>query len=148
MSLIDKLDQDIIEALKGGEKAKLTVLRGLKSVLKYARIEKGEDLTDEDVITSLAGEAKKVRDSIEQFDKGGRQDLVDKSQVELTIVQLYLPAQLSEDELREIVKAAVDEVGAESPKDMGKIMKVVMPKVKGQADGKMVNKLAVEFLAN
>ncbi|MFH1688538.1 MAG: GatB/YqeY domain-containing protein [bacterium] len=147
MSLIDKLDQDINEALKGGERDKLTVLRGLKSVLKYARIEKGEDLTGDDVITALSSEAKKVRDSIEQFGKGGRQDLVDKSQVELEIIQSYLPKQLSEDELREIVKAAVTEVGAESAKDMGKIMKVVMPKIKGQADGKMVNKLAMEILA-
>ena len=135
------------EALKAGEKERLTVLRGLKSVLKYARLDKGEDLTDDDVITCLPSQAKKARDSIEQFDKGGRQDLVDHEKFGLAIINEYLPQQLSEDELREIVKAAVEESGAESPKDMGKIMGLVMPKVKGRADGKQVNKLAMEFLA-
>lgn len=147
MSLQQRLDQDIKEALKAGQKEKLTVLRGLKSALKYAQIDKGEDLTEQDVITTLAAQAKKVRDSIEQFEKGQRSDLVEKSRLELQIIEEYLPEQLDEDKLREIVKTAIDEVGAEAVGDVGKVMKVVMPRVKGRADGKQVNKLAMEMLA-
>ena len=147
MSLFDKINQDIIEALKSGEKERLTVLRGLKSVLKYARLDKGKDLTDEDTITVLSSQAKKTRDSIEQFGKGGRDDLVAKEKSELDIITSYLPQQLSEDELRDIVRAAIEESGAESARDMGKIMQLVMPQIKGRADGKMVNKLAMEVLA-
>lgn len=148
MSLEKRLDQDIIEALKAGQKDKLTVLRGLKSALKYARIDKGEDLTDQDVITALAAQGKKVRDSIEQFEKGQRSDLVDKARTELQIIEEYLPEQLDEDKLREIIKSAIEELGAESAKDVGRVMQTVMPRVKGRADGKQVNKLAMEMLAN
>lgn len=148
MSLEKRLDRDIIEALKAGQKDKLTVLRGLKSALKYARIDKGEDLTDQDVITALAAQGKKVRDSIEQFEKGQRSDLVDKARIELQIIEEYLPEQLDEDKLREIIKSAIEELGAESAKDVGRVMQTVMPRVKGRADGKQVNKLAMEMLAN
>jgi hypothetical protein len=147
MSLFDKINQDMIEALKSGEKNRLTVLRGLKSVLKYARLDKGEDLTDQETIASLSSQAKRARDSIEQFGKGGREDLVAKEESELAIINSYLPQQLSEDEVRNLVEAAIKESGAESPRDMGKIMQLVMPQVKGRADGKMVNKLALEVLA-
>ena len=147
MSLFEKIDKDIIEALKAGEKERLTVLRGLESALKYARIDKGDDLTDQEVIASLSSQAKKVRDSIEQFQMGGRDDLVAKERFDLEIISSYLPQQLTEDELRDIVKSAVEESSAESRRDIGKIMKLVMPRVKGRADGKMVNKLAMELLA-
>lgn len=147
MSLQQRLDQDIKEALKAGQKEKLTVLRGLKSALKYARIDKGEDLTDQDVIAALSAQAKKVRDSIEQFEKGRRSDLTDQARAELKIIEEYLPEQLDEDKLREIIREAIDELGAESAGDVGKVMQTVMPRVKGRADGKQVNKLAMEMLA-
>lgn len=147
MSLEQRLDQDIKEALKAGQKEKLTVLRGLKSALKYARIDKGEDLTDQDVIAALSAQAKKVRDSIEQFEKGRRSDLTDQARAELKIIEEYLPEQLDEDKLREIIREAIDELGAESAGDVGKVMQTVMPRVKGRADGKQVNKLAMEMLA-
>ncbi len=147
MSLESRIDQDLIEALKAGEKAKLTVLRGLKSDIKYKRIDKGEDLTDDDVIGVLSTCAKKVRDSIEQFGRGGRDDLVKKEQFELSIIQSYLPEQISEEKIREIVAAAIAESEADSPAKIGLVMKIVMPQLKGQADGKMVNKLAMEMLA-
>ena len=86
------------------------------------------------------------RDSIEEFQKGGREDLVEKTQAEIDVLLPYLPAQLSEDEVRELVKAAVEQTGAATPKDMGKVMGVLMPKVKGRADGKMVNTLVKSFL--
>lgn len=135
------------EALRAGEKEKLIVLRGLKSVLKYAQIDKGDELTDQEVITALSGQAKRAKDSIEQFAAGGRDDLVQNEKFGLNIIQTYLPDPLSDDKVREIVKTAIDDCGAESAKDLGKIMQLVMPQVKGQADGKLVKKLAMEFLA-
>lgn len=148
MSLFETIDKDIITALKAGEKSRLTLLRGLKSDLKYAKLDKGDDLTDSDAIEVLAYQAKKRRDSIEQFEKGGRDDLVAKERAELEIITTYLPKQMSEDELREIVADAISEAGAESPAQIGAVMKIVMPKIKGVADGKMVSKLAMEILAN
>ncbi len=147
MAIIDHIDQDLKEALKGGNKQKVTVLRGLKSDIKYRQIEIREELTDEQVTDVLASSAKKRRESIEQYAAAGRQDLVDKEKFELDVIQGYLPEQLSEDELRTLVTEAVDESGAASPKDMGKVMKILMPKIKGKADGKVVNKLVSEILA-
>ncbi|MBD3257452.1 GatB/YqeY domain-containing protein [candidate division GN15 bacterium] len=148
MSIINRIDQDIKEALKAGEKDKLTVLRGLKSDFKYKQIELGKELTDELAMEVLSSAAKKRRESIGQYKSGNRDDLVRKEQAELAIIEQYLPQQLSEDELREIVQAAVEETGAESMKQMGQVMQAVMPKVKGRADGKLVNKLVSEILAN
>ncbi|MDH3892662.1 MAG: GatB/YqeY domain-containing protein [candidate division Zixibacteria bacterium] len=148
MSLFERIDKDTIEALKAGEKDLLTLLRGLKSDLKYARLDKGDDLTDQDVIGVLASQAKKRRDSIEQFEKGGRDDLVAKERAELEIITTYLPKQLTEGELREIITKAISETGAESPAQLGAVMKIVVPQTKGLADGKLVSKLALEILAN
>ncbi len=148
MSIIEKIDIELIKALKSGEKEKVVVLRGLKSDIKYKKIDKGENLTNEEVIDVLSVNTKKIRDSIEQFDKGGREDLVTKEKTALEIISEYLPEQLGEEELRGIVKQAVEESGAESPQQMGLVMKIVMPKIKGRADGKLVSKLATEFLAN
>ncbi len=147
MALFEKIDQDMIEALKAGEKDRLTVLRGLKSDLKYKQIDKGDDLTDDDAISVLTTAARKRRDSIEQFAKGERDDLVRQETFQLEIITSYLPKQLDENELREIVARAIAEVSAESPQQIGAVMKVVMPQVKGVADGKTVSKLATEILA-
>jgi len=147
MSIIEKIDIELIKALKSGEKEKVVVLRGLKSDIKYKKIDKGEELTNEEVIAVLSLNTKKIRDSIEQFDKAGREDLVTKEKAALKIISEYLPEQLGEEELRGIVKQAVEESGAESPQQMGLVMKIVMPKIKGRADGKLVSKLATEFLA-
>jgi hypothetical protein len=148
MSVISKIDSDIKEALKAGQKEKLTTLRGLKSDLKYAQIDKGKELTEEEVLAVLASAAKKRRDSIEQFQAGNRQDLVDSETFGLRIIEAYLPKQLSEDELRQIVSDAIQETGAQSPQQIGLVMKAVMPKIKGKADGKLVNRLVSEILAN
>ena len=147
MSVIEKIDIELIKALKSGDKEKVVVLRGLKSDIKYKKIDKGEELTNEEVIAVLSVNTKKIRDSIEQFDKADRQDLVTKERAALKIISEYLPEQLGEEELRGIVKQAVAESGAESPQQMGLVMKIVMPKIKGRADGKLVSKLATEFLA-
>ena len=148
MSIFEQVAKDMIQALKDGDKKRLTVLRGLKSDLKSKKIEAGEDLTDEQALEVLSRAAKQRRDSIEQFRQGGRDDLVEQEEFELTVVTHYLPKQLGEDELRQMAQAAIDEVGADSPKQMGQVMKVMMPKIKGKADGKVVSKLIAELLAN
>lgn len=146
MSLIEQIDKDVKQALKAGEKERTTVLRGLKSELKYRRIDKGDDLTEDDVIFVLAGCAKKVRESLEQFRQGGREDLVSKAQFELDIIHKYLPKQLTKEELRQIIELAIEETGADSPSKIGLVMKAVMPKVRGKANGKTVNRLVSEIL--
>lgn len=148
MSLLATIDQDIIKALKAREQQKLTALRGLKSDLKYRRIEKQDDLTEEEVIAVLSSCAKKCRDSMAEFEKGGRDDLVRKAKFELDLIAAYLPEQLSEEELRGLVKLAIEETGADSPQKIGLVMQAVMPKVRGRADGKVINKMAAEMLAN
>jgi len=148
MSLLANIDKDTAEALKAGEKEKVTVLRGLKSDIKYRQIEKKDMLTDEEVIAVVSSYAKKCRDSIEEFKKGNREDLVKKTEFELDVIAKYLPEQLSEEKLREIIKAAIEESGADSPQKMGLVMKIVMPQIKGKADGKLVSKIASELLAN
>ena len=147
MTLLQRIDEDVKKALKGGDKAKLLVLRGLKSDIKYKAIEKGEDLTEDDVIGVLGSAAKKRRDSIEQFKMGHRDDLVEKESAELKIIMDYLPEQLSEDKLREIIKDAITKTGADSPAKVGLVMKEVMAEAKGKADGKFINRLVVEILS-
>ena len=147
MAILKNIDEELKQALKAGDRLKATVLRGLKSDLKYKQIEVGEELTEQQVTDVLSSAAKKRRESIEQFRAGGRNDLVEKEQAELDIIVVYLPEQLGEDKLRQLVSEAIGESGAESPRDMGKVMKVLMPKVKGKADGKLVSKLVTEILA-
>ena len=148
MSSIDIIDSEIKKALKSGEKERLTVLRGLKSDLKYRQIDKGDELTEEDIISVLSSAAKKIRDSIEQFGAGGRTDLVEKERRGLTIVESFLPQQMSEDDLRKVIKEVIDETGADSPQKAGLVMKSLMPRIKGKADGKLANRLVMEMLAN
>ncbi|MEW6049485.1 MAG: GatB/YqeY domain-containing protein [Candidatus Zixiibacteriota bacterium] len=148
MSLLERIDQDVKEAMKAGQKDKLTVLRGLKSDIKYKQIELiSESMTDEQVIGVLSTAAKKRRESIEQYRLGKREDLAQKEEFELGVITEYLPQQLSEARLRELIQEAISETGADSPQKMGLVMKALMPKVKGQADGKLVSRLVSEFLA-
>ncbi len=147
MSLFKKIEKEIIKALKAGEKEKLTVLRGLKSDLKYKQIDLQKDLTDEDCITVFNSAMKKRKDSIEQFKAGNREDLVAQEEFAVSILKEYLPEQISEEDLLEIIKAAIEETGADSPQKIGLIMKVVIPKVKGRADGKLINQIAVKLLS-
>lgn len=147
MSLLKQIDQDLIQALKAGEKDKVTVLRGLKSDLKYKQIELGKELTDDQCLTVLNSALKKRKDSIEQFSNAGRDELVKGEQFGADIIQAYLPEQLSEEELTQIVKDAIAESGADSPQKIGLVMKIVIPKVKGRADGKIINQIAVKLLS-
>ena len=147
MGLKERLKADMKEAMKAKDKIKLSTIRMINSLIKNAEIEKRGELTDEEIIQLLMKYAKQRKESIEMYEKGGRQDLVEKEKAELAVVESYLPKQMSEEEIREIVKETIEEVGASSIKDMGKVMKAVMPKVKGRADGSVVNRIVKELLS-
>ncbi len=147
MSLCERLDDDVKRALKEGNALKVSVLRMVLSPVKTLQIEKNIKILDDDgVIQILQRHVKQHRESIEQFDKGGRQDLVNKEKAELKILEEYLPKQLTEEELMAIVKTAVAETGAVTKSDTGKVMKAVMEKAKGKADGKTINRLVGQLL--
>ncbi|MDQ0197247.1 GatB/YqeY domain-containing protein [Neobacillus ginsengisoli] len=148
MSLLERLNNDMKQAMKNKEKDKLSVIRMVKASLQNEAIKLGtKELSENDELTVLSREVKQRKDSLHEFDKAGREDLVDKLRTELTFVELYLPKQLSEEELTEIVKETISDIGATSKADMGKVMAALMPKVKGKADGSLVNKLVQQHLS-
>ncbi len=146
MLIADKIADDCTKALKSGDKNKVSVLRMIKASMKNREIEKKTSLTDEDMQSILLSFVKRSKESIEQFSHAGRSELAQKEKDELMVIQHYLPRQLSEEETREIVKGVIAETGASGPRDLGKVMKTVMAKLKGQGDGKVVNKLVKEML--
>ena len=148
MSLKDKLTADMKDAMKAREagKLRLSVIRLVRGAIRQQEIDGQKELSDEDVLGVISKEVKQRRDSIEDFKKGGRDDLVAEAEAEIAVLMEYLPQQLSEDEVRNLVKEAIAASGAASPKDMGKVMKELMPKVKGRADGKLVNGIVKELL--
>ena len=146
MSLLNRLTEELKEALRAGNHIKLSVIRLLKSSIKNREIEKMAPLTDEEIIDIIMTALKQRRESIEQFQKGGREDLVQKEKSELEVLQTFLPQQLSEEELVSEVQAVIREVGASSPKDMGKVMKIVMVRVRGRAEGARVSSLVKELM--
>lgn len=146
MSLKEQLTNDMKEAMKAHEKERLAVIRMVRGAVKQQEIDGKTELDDEGVIAVLSKEIKMRKDSLEEFQKGGREDLVAKTQAEIDFLMPYMPAQLSEEEVRGLVKAAVEQTGASTAKDMGKVMGALMPKVKGRTDGKLVNAIVREFL--
>lgn len=132
--IIEKLGKDLITAMKAKDEATVTALRTLKSALKYKEVDLKRDLTDAEAIDVLSQQAKQRRESIEGFEKGGRPDAAAKEKAELQLIQGFLPAALSPEELSALIEEAVKAVGAASPKDMGKVMGVLTPKVKGRCD--------------
>ncbi|WP_159721348.1 GatB/YqeY domain-containing protein [Enterococcus sp. CSURQ0835] len=146
MSLLATLNADMKQAMKAKDKETLQVIRMLKAALQKEQIDAGRDLNDEEELTVLSREMKQRRDSLAEFEKAGRDDLIADVKKEIAIVEKYLPAQLSESEIRDIVKAAIEKTGATSPKEFGKVMGAVMPQVKGKADGNQVNAVVKELL--
>lgn len=146
MNLVKRFDEDLKAAMKASESLKVSVLRMLKSALKNRQIEKGGELADEDVVTILSGMVKQRRDSVDQFSVAGRLDLAGKEKSEIEILQAYLPRQLEPDEIDSIIAASIKEASAQNPSDIGKVMKILMPKLKGVADGKYVNQRVKEII--
>jgi uncharacterized protein YqeY len=148
MSLLDQLNQDMKQAMKNKEKDKLVVIRMVKAALQNEAIKLGKnELSEEEGLTVLSRELKQRKDSLQEFQKADRLDLVEKTQAEVDILIDYMPKQLSEEEVSEIVKQTISEVNATSKADMGKVMGALMPKVKGKADGSLVNKLVQQLLS-
>lgn len=146
MSLLNLLNDDIKTAMKTKDKETLSVLRMLKAAIQNEQIKSGRDLNGEEELTVLSREMKQRRDSLSEFEKAGRDDLADKAKNEITIVEKYMPKQLSDEEIQAIVQEAVVETGATSPSEFGKVMGAVMPKVKGKADGNLVNAIVKQTL--
>ncbi len=139
--MVEKLKQDMIVAMKAKDKDRLTTLRMIKGDLDKEHIDKKREINDELLIEVVNRGIKQRKDSIVEFEKGGRQDLIDKTQEELAILQSYLPAQLSDEEVLAIIDEAFQIVNPEGARDMGKIMKEIQPKLKGRADMKQVSEI-------
>jgi uncharacterized protein YqeY len=162
MSLKEKIQTDVKKAMQEKDALRVSVLRMLRAAIfnkekeKRAKLSKTEEklekldelskLTDEETNEVISSEVKKRKESIEQYEKGNRQDLADQEKKELEILMKYLPEQMSEEEIRKLVKEKIEEMGASGPKDTGKVMGAVMPQLKGKADGNVVNKIVQEEL--
>ncbi len=147
MSLYDDIVLDLRNAMKEQDKGRLSVLRGLKSAIKNKQVELRQELTDDQIRGVIASEIKKRKEAIEKFSQGSRQDFVEKEEAELRILSSYLPPQLTVEEIKGVVTQAIEEISASSPKDLGRVMKSVMPKLAGRADGREVNRIARELLS-
>ena len=148
MSLLKRIDDDLKVAMKSSDAVRVSVLRMAKAAIKNVQIEKSRELSDEEILSVLSSMGKQRRESIEQFSKAGREDLAGIERQELSILQSYMPAQLSLEEVEKFIVEAIQESAAKSEADMGKVMKVLMPKIKGLADGKWVNTRVKELLAS
>ncbi len=146
-SLVERIERELHAAMKGRDKVRTSTLRMARAALKNREIEKRSPLEDADVIQVLSTQAKQRRESVEQFRAGGREDLAAKEELELGVLKEFLPEELSEDELRALVEAVVREVGASSPKELGRVMSALMPKVRGRADGRAVNEMVRDVLS-
>jgi len=142
-----KLNQDLKEALKAKDEAKLRTVRMLLAAIKNFEVEKMGPATDEEIFQIMSKEIKKRQEAIEMYEKGGRPDLSQAEKQEIEVIQSYMPNQLSEEEIRELARKVISEMNLKSPKDVGTAMKVIMPQVKGRADGKLVNKIVSELLS-
>ncbi len=149
MGMLDRMKADLTEALKSGDTAKALSMRYLLAEVHNAEIAKGKDavLTDEELVAVLQKQAKQRVESIDAYQKGGRDDLVGKERNELEMIRGYLPAQMGEDQIRELARVAIQESGATGITDMGKVMAALMPKVQGQADGTLVSRIVREILS-
>ena len=145
--MLNQLQKELVVAMKAGEKAKMMGLRNIIGKLKAAKIDKGESLTDEESLKILKSAAKQLKESIDQYQKGGRDDLAEEEAYELSLLEQYLPKQLSEEIIRETVKNIVENTGAESIQDMGQVMGAAMKEFAGSADGKLVQKIVQEELS-
>ena len=146
MTLKQKLQEDLKTSMKNKDTLRKSVITLIRSSIKQVEVDKRIELNDDDVIDIISKQLKQRNDSLEQFLDAGREDLVEETRSEIEVLKEYLPQQLSEEELNEIVKQTISEVGATSMKDMGKIMSVIKPKTKGRADGKLIDKLVKENL--
>jgi uncharacterized protein len=146
MNLAERLNEDMKQALRDGNKFRLSTIRMVRAAIKNQEIELRRPLEDSDTLNILSRELKQRRDSLQDFERGGREDLVNNVNAEIEIITEYLPKQLTEEEVKAIVVQTMQETGASSKADLGKLMGALMPKVKGIADGKLVNAIVQQYL--
>lgn len=146
MSLKDKLMEDLKSAMRNKDKLRKDTITMVRAAIKQKEVDDRVELNDQDVIDILTKQLKEKKHSIEEFEKGDRQDLIEQTNKEIDVLLDYLPKQLGEDELRQIIQETMNENNINSVKDMGTLMKNIMPKVKGRADGNTVSKIAKELL--
>jgi uncharacterized protein YqeY len=147
MGLEERLVEEMKQAMKSNDKLKLSTVRMIRSALKNKEIDLRKKLEDEDVVKVIQAMVRKGEESVEQFQTGGRMDLVEKEKSEIEIMKSFLPQPLSQEEILKIIDQSIQETQASSMKDLGKVMKSVMPKIGGKADGKLINQLVKERLS-
>lgn len=146
MNLSERLNEDMKQAMKSKDKFTLSTIRMVRSTIKYLEIDLKRPLDDSEVLDILSREIKQRKDALQEFEAAGREELAATTKAEIEIIIKYLPEQLSEEEIKVIVQQTIQETGASSKSDMGKLMSALMPKVKGRADGKLVNQVVQQFL--
>lgn len=142
----EKIQEDLKAAMRSGDTQRREALRLLMAAFKQVEVDRRITLSESDALAVLMSEAKRRREAIDEMDKAGRSDLADQERYELAVTEEYLPKQISREEIEELAKQAIQEVGATTPKDIGNVMKVLMPRLKGQADGKQVNAIVQDLL--
>lgn len=147
MSLSERLNEDMKQAMKSQDKFRLSVIRMIRSAIKNMEIDQRRSLDDNEVLDILSREIKQRRDSLQDFEKASREDLAESVKAEIAVISEYLPQQLTEEEVRVLVLQTIQETGASSKAEMGKVMSALMPKLKGRADGKLVNQLVQQALS-
>lgn len=146
MSLAEQINKDFKEAMRAKDELRLSCLRMLKTAIKNKQVEKQRELKDEEIQSVIASLVRKSKEAVEEFTKGGRQDLAEKEAREVEVFSKYLPEQLSEDEIVSVLRDIISEINATSPKDMGRVMKAAMTKLAGKADGRVVSGIAKRLL--
>ncbi|MCL6487841.1 MAG: GatB/YqeY domain-containing protein [Alicyclobacillus mali] len=147
MAILDQLNEDLKQAMRDKDKVRLSVIRMVKSAAKNREIELGRALTDEDALAVIQKEIKQRRDSLQAFQEAKRTDLIEQAEQEIAVLESYLPAQLGDDEIEQLVKDVMARVGAAGKADMGKVMRELMPEVRGRADGRRVQQIVERLLA-
>ena len=145
--MLGQLQEELISAMKTGDKPRMTGLRNIIGKLKASQIDKGEELTGDESLKILKSAAKQLKESVEQYQKGGRDDLAEKELFELSLLEKYLPEQISEGKIRDAVKNTIQSSSAESIQDMGRVMGLLMKELAGTADGKLVQQIVLEELS-
>ncbi|TNJ64132.1 GatB/YqeY domain-containing protein [Paenibacillus hemerocallicola] len=147
MSLSERLNDDMKQAMKNQDKFKLSVIRMIRSAIKNVEIDQKKTLDDNEVLDILNREIKQRKDSLQEFEKADRDDLAESVRKEIEVIAVYMPQQLTEEEIHAIVQQTIQETGASSKAEIGKLMSALMPKVKGRADGRLVNQLVQQLLS-
>jgi uncharacterized protein YqeY len=147
MPTLEQVSKELLVAMKSKDPVRVSTLRMLVSAIRYKEVEKNKTLAEGDVLDVIQSEAKRRKESMAEYTKAGRADLASKEEAELNVLKVYLPQALSDAELKALVQSAIQSSGAKSPQDMGRVMSVVMPQIKGRADGKQAQTLVQQALS-